>query len=76
MSSTAITTMVKMLENLPVSTQNQVVEHLRELLAELDDEQLWDEQFAKTEKQLVAAARQAGHEIAAGHAETMDFDRL
>lgn len=76
MSSTAITTMVKMLENLPVSTQNQVVEHLRELLAELDDEQLWDERFAKTEKQLVAAARQAGQKIAAGHAETMDFDRL
>lgn len=76
MPSTAITTMVKMLEKLPVSTQNQAVEYLREFLAELDDEQLWDEQFAKTEEQLIAAARNASKEITAGHGKAMDFDRL
>lgn len=76
MSSTAITTMVKMIENLPVSTQNQAVEYLREFLAELDDEQLWEEQFEKTEKQLVSAARQAGKEITAGRAKAMDFNQL
>lgn len=38
MSSTAITTVVQMLETLPDSVQDQVVNHLREYLMELQKE--------------------------------------
>jgi hypothetical protein len=36
----------------------------------------WDALFARTQEQLVAAARHAKEEIAAGKAEPMDFERL
>ena len=76
MASTAITTIVKMLEALPETTQNQVVEHLREYIAEMQDEIQWDISFQKTEQQLIAAAQRARQEIAAGHAAPMDYDQL
>jgi hypothetical protein len=76
MDSTAIATMVKMMERLPASTQEQVVDHVREYLADLEDEALWDEQFAATQAQLVAAARNARREAEAGEAEPMDIERL
>ena len=38
MTSTAIATVVKMMESLPEATQNQVAEHLRSYIAEIRDE--------------------------------------
>jgi hypothetical protein len=76
MMSTAIATMVKMLEVLPETTQAQVVEHLREYIAEMQDDIEWDTQFQRTQKRLVVAARQAKQEIAAGLAEPMDYTQL
>jgi uncharacterized membrane protein len=76
MMSTAIATMVKMLEALPETTQAQIVEHLREYIAEMQDDGEWDTQFQRTQKQLVAAARQTKQEIAAGLAEPMDHTQL
>jgi hypothetical protein len=76
MSSTAVATMIKMVESLPETTQNQVVEHLREYLAELQDELRWDNLFQKTQSQLIAAARRAKQEKAKGLAELMDYDQL
>lgn len=76
MSSTAVATMIKMVESLPETTQNQVVEHLREYLAELQDEIRWDNLFQKTQSQLIAAARRAKQEKAKGLAELMDYDQL
>ena len=38
MSSTAITTLTKMMESLPESAQHQVVEHLRDYVENLQDE--------------------------------------
>lgn len=76
MNSTAIATVVKMMERLPASTQEQVVDHMREYLADLEDEALWDEQFAQSRDQLVAAAKRARQEIEAGEAEPMDLERL
>jgi hypothetical protein len=76
MSSTAIMTVVKMMENLPDSAQSQIVDHLREYLADLEDEALWDEQFARSEPQLIAAAKKARQEIEAGKARPMDYERL
>lgn len=76
MSSTAITTVVKMLESLPETVQEQVVEHLREYLADLQDELVWDDLVKRTQPQLVAAARRAKQEIAEGHAKPLDYDQL
>jgi len=76
MSSTAIATVVKMMESLPETAQDQVVEHLREYLEDLQDELQWDTLFKKTQPQLIAAARRAKKEIAEGLAQAMDYDQL
>ena len=76
MASNAITTITRMMETLPEALQNQVVEHLREYIAELEDELRWEASFNGTQEQLVAADRQAKQEIAEGKAEPMDLDRL
>ena len=59
MSTTAIVTVVSMMENLPESTQTQVVNHLREYLTDLEDEAQWDTKFKQTESALIAAAKLA-----------------
>lgn len=76
MSSTSITTVVTMLESLPDPVQDQVVEHLREYLADVQDELLWDAQFKRTQPQLIAAARRARQQIAEGLAQPLDYDEL
>lgn len=76
MGAASIATVVKMLEVLPDDAQDDVVEHLREYVTEVQDELLWSLRFKKTERQLVAAARRAKEEIAAGKAVSMDYDRL
>ena len=75
MSSTVITTVIRMLESLPENMQDQVAEHLRDYIEDLQDEIEWDTSFKKTQ-QLVAAARRARQEIAEGHAKPMDYDQL
>jgi hypothetical protein len=72
MSSTAITTVIKMMESLPETVQDQVVEHLREYLEDLHDELQWDSLFKKTQPQLIAAAQRAKQEMADGRAEPLD----
>lgn len=64
MSSTAIDEVVKMMEELPVDVQNQLLEHLGEYIDDLLDEKRWDESFEKTQNKLVAAAKRAKQEIA------------
>lgn len=60
MSTTAIVTVVSMMESLPESTQTQVVDHLREFLADLEeDEAQWDAKFTQTESALVETAKLA-----------------
>jgi len=76
MSSTAIATVIKMMESLPEKAQDQVVEHLREYLADLQDELQWDTLFKRTQPQLITAARRAKKEIAEGRAQPMDYDQL
>ncbi len=76
MSSTAIATVTKMLESLPEPAQDQVVEHLREYLEDLQDELQWNDLFKKTQSQLIAAARRAKKEIAQGRAKPMNYDDL
>jgi hypothetical protein len=76
MSSTAIATVIKMLESLPETAQAQVVEHLREYIEDLRDELQWDALFAKTQSQLVTAAKRAKQEIAEGQAKPLDENQL
>ena len=76
MASTAIVTVVKMMETLPETTQNQIVERLRNYVTEMQDEIQWDVSFRNTQKQLSAAARRAKQEIAEGHAKPLDYNQL
>lgn len=65
-----------MMQVLPVDVQNQVAEHLKEYVIDLQDEKRWDETFAKTQDQLVAAAKRAKQEIAEGKAVELDDNQL
>lgn len=76
MASESIVTMTKMMESLPEPQQEQVVEHLRDYIAEVWDEVQWNAQFERTQDQLIEAARRAKQAIAAGRAEPLDIDRL
>lgn len=76
MSSTSIATVVKMMNALPDPAQEQVAEHLREYMEDLQDELHWDSLFKQTQPQLIAAARRAKQEIAEGKASPMDYDQL
>lgn len=72
MSDIAITTLVTMVRSLPDNIQNRVVEQVREYIATLQDEERWATQFESSQDRLIAAARKAKREIAAGQA--IDFD--
>ncbi len=76
MSSTAITTLIKMMESLPEDSQALVVEHMRQYMQELQDDLRWDSLYKKTQPQLIAAAQRARQEIASGLAKPLDHDRL
>lgn len=76
MSSPAITTIVKMVESLPDDLQEKVAEHIRDYIAELEDEKRWDTSFKKTQVNLVAAAQKAKQEISEGQAMPMDYEQL
>jgi hypothetical protein len=76
MSSAAIATIVKMVESLPDELQEKGVEHIRDYIADLEDEKRWDTSFQRTQDNLVAAARKAKQEIAAGQSVPMDYEQL
>jgi hypothetical protein len=75
-SSPQISTLVKIMESLPVSLQERVTDHLQEYINDLQDEIKWDNSFAKSQSKLVAAARIAKQEIAEGKAVALDFNQL
>ncbi len=76
MVTPAVNTILKMIEQLPESEQDRVVEHLREYLAELEDEETWNAAFSKSQKKLVYAAHEARKQVAEGKAKPMDFKKL
>ena len=71
----AIETAVKLLESLPEATQESLVEELRRLALEAQDEAKWDELLARS-SELKAAAQKAREDIAAGQACDMDYGKL
>lgn len=74
--SKATETAVKLLESLPEGAQEHVVESLRQMVQDAQDEARWDELFNTKKKGLLGAARKARKEIIAGKAVDMDYDRL
>ncbi|MGH8565259.1 MAG: hypothetical protein ACREXW_14700 [Gammaproteobacteria bacterium] len=76
MSSEVISTVVKMLESLPEYAQNQAVDHLRDYLADMQDELQWDDLFKSTQSNLVAKARQAKQQIAEGQSRPLNYADL
>ncbi|GAB4217768.1 MAG: hypothetical protein OHK0012_23550 [Synechococcales cyanobacterium] len=76
MSSTAIATLVKMMESLPDEFQEKIVEHIRDYIADLEDEKRWQASFKQTQTHLIEAARQAKKEIARGQAQPMNHEQL
>lgn len=75
-ASPAITTLIQIMETLPPTVQNQVIQHLQEYLLDLQDELQWDTRFAKTQSSLVTVTRQAKAEIAAGKATPLNYGQL
>lgn len=69
-------TAIKLLERLPEEAQVQVLEALRQLVAESNDDAQWDELFGRSPNVLAAAARSARAAVTAGRAALMDFDKL
>ena len=69
-----IVTITKMLEALPEFMQNQVVDHLREYIAEMQDDAQWDISFKETHQQLATFTRKAKQEIKSGKAKPMVLD--
>jgi hypothetical protein len=65
-----------MMETLPLNLQNQIVQHLQNYLLDLQDDIRWETSFAKTETNLVAAARKAKQDIAAGQATPLNYEQL
>ena len=76
MPSSAIATVIKMMQSLPDATQNKVVEHLKEYLEDIYDEKRWDETFQMTQDKLVATATRVRQEISSGHAKPLDYEQL
>ena len=76
MSSPAIATVIKMMESLSEDKQNELVEHLREYIQDLQDELKWQDSFNKSQDKLIAAAKLAKQQIAEGKAKPMDYDKL
>ena len=75
MTTKAIETAIKLLETLPESTQQQLVDELRRLALEAQDEAKWDQLFSGTNG-LKAAAQKARQAMVEGRATDMDFDKL
>jgi hypothetical protein len=76
MTSAASATVVKMIDSLPESLQDRIVEHLQDYIADVRDEMKWNESFAGPQDKLVAAAKKAREDIARGLATPLDLDQL
>ena len=69
-------TAIKLLERLPEEAQVQVLEALRQLVIEANDDAQWAELFGRSQNFLAVTARNARAAVAAGNATPMDFDKF
>ena len=65
-----------MMESLPEDIQHKIVEHLREYIQDLQDEDKWNKSFNKSQDKLIAAAKIAKQQIAEGKAKPMNYNQL
>lgn len=72
----ATETIIKMIEPLPIEAKKHIVDELRIIVSEINDEAIWVNQFSRTEKGLINAAKRAKQEIATGLAKPMEYDKL
>ncbi len=76
MSKENIGTIVKILESFSDEQEERIIEHLREYIADFQNELKWDKSFEKTHGKLVAAARKAKQQITEGKGQPMDYNKL
>ena len=76
MTTAASVTVARMVETLPPSLQERVVERLREYVDDLRDDERWTESFARTKGKLASAAREARKQIAEGKSSPLDLSKL
>ena len=69
-------TITKMIESLPKSMQERVLEEIKPIISEALDEAEWQIQFEGSQEKLVSVARKAKREIKTGKAEPMDYEKL
>ena len=69
-------TITKMIESLPKSVQERVLEEIKPLISEALDEAEWQMEFEGSQENLVSIARKVKREIKAGRAEPMDYEKL
>lgn len=76
MSSTTIETLVKMMESVPDSAKDQVLERLRQYLADVLDDIRWDETYKHSQAPLESMAREAMAEFDAGLTRPFDPKKM
>ena len=76
MESATTMTIIKILETIPKELQEQVIEHMRYYIEDILEETKWNESFSKSQKKLVAAAREARKEIKEGKAVSLSQNAL
>ena len=76
MLNETLLTIEKMLEPLPEYVQQQVIEHLREYLAEMQDERRWEQLYQSQRPKLEEMARSAKQQIAQDKARPLNLDEL
>ncbi|MHB8829075.1 MAG: hypothetical protein ACYC6Q_06060 [Syntrophales bacterium] len=76
MPTSAVVTMMKMIESLPEPVQERALEHMQQYIEDIRDELKWSDSFRNSESKLIAAARQAREEISRGKATPMNVEDL
>jgi hypothetical protein len=76
MTTETLATIEKMLETLPENAQQQVVEHLREYISEMQSEWRWERLYKEKQNTLEKIARQAKQQIAENKAQPLNIDDL
>lgn len=72
----ATATAIKMIESLPEETQEYLVEKMRALIEEFQEDRKWKKLFGNKKGTLKKMARKAREASEAGEAEEMEFDKL
>ncbi len=76
MPSTTMATIIKMIELLPANQQENIATHLREYIADLEDEIRWDNEFRNTQSELSKIAKEVRKEVCEGKAQGFDYEKL